>query len=108
MPIQRGLRLGVCSLDLLYQSFIQPGSSAGSQTLVPSGLQIGMGTRAASNEIIFTQGSFQETDNPLDLVIQGNGYFQVRVPNGQTAFTPAMAVFSWTRMAMWWMPAAIL
>jgi flagellar basal-body rod protein FlgG len=73
--------------DLLYQSFIQPGSSAGSQTLVPSGLQIGMGTRAASNEIIFTQGSFQETDNPLDLVIQGKGFFQVRVPTGQTAYT---------------------
>jgi flagellar basal-body rod protein FlgG len=73
--------------DLLYQNFIQPGSSAGSQTLVPSGLQIGMGTRAASNEIIFTQGSFQETDNPLDLVIQGKGFFQVRVPTGQTAYT---------------------
>jgi flagellar basal-body rod protein FlgG len=73
--------------DLLYQNFIQPGSSAGSQTLVPSGLQIGMGTRAASNEIIFTQGSFQETDNPLDMVIQGKGFFQVRVPTGQTAYT---------------------
>lgn len=73
--------------DLLYQNFIQPGSSAGSQTLVPSGLQIGMGTRAASNEIIFTQGSFQETDNPLDLVIQGKGFFQVRVPTGETAYT---------------------
>src|SRR5271154_4405790 len=72
--------------DLLYQSFVQPGSSAGAQTLVPSGLQIGMGTRAASNEIIFTQGSFQETDNPLDLVIQGKGFFQVRVPTGQTAY----------------------
>ena len=73
--------------DLLYQSFVQPGSSAGSQTLVPSGLQIGMGTRAASNEIIFTQGSFQQTDNPLDLVIQGKGFFQVRVPTGETAYT---------------------
>ncbi len=73
--------------DLLYQNLIQPGSSAGSQTLVPSGLQIGMGTRAASNEVIFTQGSFQETDNPLDLVIQGKGFFQVREPSGQTAYT---------------------
>jgi len=73
--------------DLLYQNLVQPGSSAGSQTLVPSGLQIGMGTRAASNEVIFTQGSFQETDNPLDLVIQGKGFFQVREPSGQTAYT---------------------
>jgi flagellar basal-body rod protein FlgG len=73
--------------DLLYQNFVQPGAAAGSQTVVPSGLQIGMGTRAASNEIISTQGTFQETDNPLDLVIQGKGFFQVQLPNGQIAYT---------------------
>src|ERR1035441_231283 len=56
--------------DLLYQNFIQPGAAAGSQTVVSSGLQIGMGTRPSSNEIISTQGNFQSTDNPLDLVIQ--------------------------------------
>ena len=54
---------------------------------MPVGLQIGLGTRAASNEIIFTQGSFTETDNPLDLVIQGQGFFQVRQPNGEIAYT---------------------
>ena len=75
--------------DLLYQSFIQPGAAAGAQTLVPSGLQIGLGTRPAANEIIFSEGNFQETDNPLDMVIQGNGFFQVRLPNGQTAYTRA-------------------
>src|SRR5450631_1295070 len=64
--------------DLIYQSMIQPGASAGQQTTVPAGLQLGLGTRAASNEIIFTQGSFSQTDNPLDLVIQGNGFFQIR------------------------------
>src|SRR5579871_5579939 len=64
--------------DLMYQNLVQPGASAGQQTLVPSGLQLGMGTRAASNEIIFTQGSFSQTDNPLDVVIQGRGFFQVR------------------------------
>src|SRR3954471_6333934 len=63
--------------DLLYQSFIQPGAAAGSQTVVPSGLQLGLGTRASSNEIVFTQGNFQQTDNPLDIVIQGRGFFQV-------------------------------
>lgn len=73
--------------DLLYQSFVQPGAAAGSQTIVPSGLQIGMGTRAASNEIIFSQGNFQETDNPLDLCIQGNGFFQVQLPNGELGYT---------------------
>src|SRR6267143_708566 len=56
--------------DLLYQSFVQPGAAAGAQTVVPSGLQIGLGTRPASNEIIFSQGNFKQTGNPLDLVIQ--------------------------------------
>src|SRR3974377_1573271 len=51
--------------DLLYQSVIQPGSAAGQQTVVPTGLQVGLGTRASSNEILFTQGKFSETDNPL-------------------------------------------
>src|SRR5882724_13646673 len=73
--------------DLLYQSFIQPGAAAGSQTVVPSGLQIGLGTRPTANTIIFTQGSFQQTDNPLDLVIQGKGFFQIRRPTGEIAYT---------------------
>jgi len=73
--------------DLLYQSYVQPGAAAGSQTVVPSGLQVGLGTRPASNEIIFSEGDFQETDNPLDLVIQGKGFFQVLLPSGQLAYT---------------------
>jgi flagellar basal-body rod protein FlgG len=75
--------------DLLYQSLIQPGSSAGQQTVVPTGLQVGLGTRPSSNEIIFTQGNFQATENPLDLVIQGRGFFQVRRPTGELAYTRA-------------------
>src|SRR5579864_361349 len=75
--------------DLLYQNYVQPGAAAGSQTIVPSGLQIGLGTRTASNEIIFSQGNFQQTDNPLDLVIQGKGFFQVRMPTGELAYTRA-------------------
>src|SRR6266404_7271714 len=75
--------------DLLYQSFIQPGAAAGSQTVVPSGLQIGLGTRPASNEIIFSQGNFQQTDNPMDVVIQGKGFFQIRRPNGEISYTRA-------------------
>lgn len=73
--------------DLLYQNYVQPGAAAGAQTIVPSGLQIGLGTRTASNEIIFEQGNFTETDNPLDLAIQGKGFFQVTLPNGQLAYT---------------------
>jgi flagellar basal-body rod protein FlgG len=73
--------------DLMYQSMVQPGSAAGQQTVVPTGLQLGLGTRASSNEIVFTQGSFSETDNPLDMVIQGNGFFQVTLPSGDLAYT---------------------
>ncbi len=77
--------------DLLYQSVIQPGAAAGQQTVVPTGLQLGLGTRPASNEVIFTQGAFTQTDNPLDLVIQGHGFFQVRRPSGELAYTRAGA-----------------
>jgi len=75
--------------DLLYQSVIQPGSAAGQQTVVPTGLQLGLGTRASSNEIIFSQGDFSQTNNPLDMVIQGRGFFQIRRPSGDLAYTRA-------------------
>lgn len=75
--------------DLLYQNFIQPGAAAGAQTVVPSGLQIGLGARPVSNEIVFTQGNFTQTNNPLDLVIQGKGFFQIRRATGETAYTRA-------------------
>jgi flagellar basal-body rod protein FlgG len=77
--------------DLLYQSMIAPGSAAGQSTTVPAGLQLGLGTRAASNEIIFSQGNFASTSNPLDMVIQGRGFFQIKQANGDTAYTRAGA-----------------
>jgi flagellar basal-body rod protein FlgG len=52
-------------------------------------LQLGLGTRPSSNEIIFTQGNFQMTENPMDVVIQGKGFFQVRRPNGELAYSRA-------------------
>jgi flagellar basal-body rod protein FlgG len=75
--------------DLMYQSMVQPGTASGQTTTVPVGLQLGLGTRASSNEIVFTQGSFSQTENPLDMVIQGNGFFQIQMPNGTTAYTRA-------------------
>jgi flagellar basal-body rod protein FlgG len=75
--------------DLLYQNIVTPGAAAGQSTVVPAGLQLGLGTRAASNEIVFQQGSFTATSNPLDLVIQGRGFFQVKRPNGELAYTRA-------------------
>jgi len=75
--------------DLLYQNLVTPGASAGQQTVVPTGLQLGLGTRAASNEVLFSQGNFAATSNPLDLVIEGRGFFQVRLPSGEIAYTRA-------------------
>jgi len=75
--------------DLIYQSMVQPGASAGAQTTVPSGLQLGLGTRAASTEIVFLQGAFQQPNNPLDVAIQGKGFFQILQPSGQIAYTRA-------------------
>jgi flagellar basal-body rod protein FlgG len=73
--------------DLLYQSMIAPGSLSGQNNVVPVGLQLGLGTRAASNEVSFQQGSFLHTSNPLDLVIQGLGFFQIKQPSGDLAYT---------------------
>lgn len=75
--------------DLLYQTILQPGAAAGAQTVVPTGLQLGLGTRVTSNSISFAQGSFSATGNPLDLVIEGRGFFQVRRPTGEIAYTRA-------------------
>ncbi len=77
--------------DLLYQDVVTPGASASQQTVIPTGLQLGLGTRAASNEIVFSQGSFTATQNPLDMVIQGRGFFQVRQASGEIAYTRAGA-----------------
>ncbi len=73
--------------DLLYQTLAQPGAAATSQTVIPTGLQIGLGARASSNSIVFEQGSFQLTGNSLDMVVQGKGFFQIRRPTGEVAFT---------------------
>jgi flagellar basal-body rod protein FlgG len=73
--------------DLMYQNMIQPGASSGAQTIVPSGLQIGLGARPASNEIIQTQGSLTQTQNPLDIAIKGNGFFQIKQADGTLAYT---------------------
>ena len=75
--------------DLLYQNQIMPGSASSLQTTVASGLQIGLGVRPGSAEIIQTQGNLETTGNPLDVAIKGAGFFQVQMPNGQTGYTRA-------------------
>jgi flagellar basal-body rod protein FlgG len=73
--------------DLLYQNIRQAGAANTATTDIPVGLQVGLGTKPVATDIIFTQGDFQATSNPLDLVIQGQGFFQILQTNGQTAYT---------------------
>ncbi len=73
--------------DLLYQSMIMPGAASTQQTTFSTGLQIGLGSRSAASEIIQTQGDLDATGNPLDLAIQGQGFFQVQMPSGDLAYT---------------------
>ncbi|MGA8220403.1 MAG: flagellar basal-body rod protein FlgG [Candidatus Acidiferrales bacterium] len=73
--------------DLLYQTLIAPGAPASQQTIIPAGLQIGLGSRSAATEVIQQQGSFDFTGNQLDLAIQGAGFFQVLLPSGEIAYT---------------------
>jgi flagellar basal-body rod protein FlgG len=73
--------------DLLYQNIRQAGASNTANTEIPVGLQVGLGTKPVATEIVFTQGDFSTTKNPLDIVIQGQGFFQIRQANGQTAYT---------------------
>jgi len=73
--------------DLLYQPLRQPGAQSSQQTQIPSGLQLGTGVRPVSTARIFTQGNIQKTDNSLDVAVQGNGFFQVLLPDGTTGYT---------------------
>jgi flagellar basal-body rod protein FlgG len=73
--------------DLLYQTIREPGAQSSQQTQLPSGLQLGTGVRAVATERIFTQGNLQQTGNPLDVAINGAGFFQVQLPDGSTGFT---------------------
>ncbi|MDB5777102.1 MAG: flgG [Herbaspirillum sp.] len=73
--------------DLLYQTLRQPGGQSSQQTQLPSGLQLGTGVRPVSTERIFTQGNPQQTSNDKDIAINGDGFFQILMPDGTTAYT---------------------
>ncbi|MFN4163215.1 MAG: flagellar basal-body rod protein FlgG [Ferrovibrio sp.] len=76
--------------DLLYQNMRRPGaSSSDANTIVPSGIQIGVGVRTAGVYRIHEQGNLTLTGNTYDLAISGKGYFQVTLPSGETAYTRA-------------------
>jgi flagellar basal-body rod protein FlgG len=72
--------------DLMYQTVRAAGTSTGTGTL-PVGLQIGTGVKPVSIHKIFAQGDFQHTQSPLDIAIQGDGFLQLTMPDGTTAYT---------------------
>jgi len=73
--------------DLLYQNLRLPGAANTATTDIPVGLQVGLGTKPVATEIILTQGDFSATQNPLDMVIEGQGFFQVRLVDGRIAYS---------------------
>ncbi|TAK91778.1 MAG: flagellar basal-body rod protein FlgG [Burkholderiaceae bacterium] len=75
--------------DLIYQTLRQPGAQSSQQTQVPSGLQVGTGVRPVATVRNFTQGNLTQTGNSLDMAIQGQGFFQVQMPDGTTAYSRA-------------------
>ncbi len=75
--------------DLIYQTLKEPGAPTSPLTRSPSGFQIGLGTHVADTYGIFTQGNLTQTGNQLDIAIQGDGFFQVMMPDGTIAYTRA-------------------
>jgi flagellar basal-body rod protein FlgG len=73
--------------DLLYQTLRQPGAASSQQTTIPSGLMLGTGVRPIATEHIFVQGSLQNTGNALDVAINGQGFFQIQMPDGTLSYT---------------------
>lgn len=73
--------------DLMYQNLRQAGSSTSEQSQLPTGLQVGLGVRTVSTSRTFTQGSLQQSGNNLDVAIQGNGFFQITMPDGTINYT---------------------
>ena len=73
--------------DLMYQNLRQVGANSSEQTTLPTGLQAGLGTRAVASARSFTQGNLQQSSNPLDLAVRGNGFFQIQMPDGTQGYT---------------------
>ncbi len=73
--------------DLLYQNVNQPGGRSSADSTLPSGLMVGVGAKVTATQKSFTQGDVQTTDNSLDVMINGAGFFEVELPDGTTAYT---------------------
>jgi flagellar basal-body rod protein FlgG len=73
--------------DLLYQNVSQVGAATSQNTQAPSGLELGTGVNLVATEKVYTQGNLNQTGNALDVAINGNGFFQVLMPDGSLAYT---------------------
>ena len=73
--------------DLMYQNLRQVGSATNEQANLPTGLQVGLGVRTVATSRNFSQGNLQQSNNNLDVAIQGNGFFQVTMPDGTLGYT---------------------
>jgi flagellar basal-body rod protein FlgG len=73
--------------DLMYQTIRQPGATTGPDTQLPTGIQMGHGVRQVATQKIYTTGNFQNTGNELDVAIEGDGFFQITMPDGTLNYT---------------------
>jgi flagellar basal-body rod protein FlgG len=73
--------------ELLYQTLVDPGSGTAEGSKSPAGLQLGLGVRSVANQKMFSQGNLQETKNPFDIAVTGQGFLQVQMPSGEVAYT---------------------
>ncbi len=73
--------------DLLYQTVRQPGAQSSQNTELSSGLMLGTGVRTVATEKLHAQGNIVQTENPLDIAIQGNGFFEILMPDGSTSYS---------------------
>jgi flagellar basal-body rod protein FlgG len=73
--------------DLIYQNVRQAGANTTENTILPTGLQVGLGVRTVATARMYTQGALQQTSNNLDMSISGTGFFQIQMPDGSTGYT---------------------
>ena len=73
--------------DLLYESLRSAGAASSADTTIPTGVQLGHGARPSAVQKMFSQGDFQNTDNELDWAIEGDGFFQIELPGGDTSYS---------------------
>ena len=73
--------------DLMYQTIRQAGATSGPDSMIPTGIQMGHGVRQAATQKMYLQGTFQQTGNSLDIAIEGDGFFQITMPDGTLSYT---------------------